>query len=178
MVTDSQKSIDFFSELSDALKDDDVVSKPLSEIVVVCLFTLQGRIVLNVMNTTYPSKHKTFVWHSYNVGPTSLTLGRRCINVIQIYWVWRNALTLGPRSRRTKIRVQSSTIDIPICFSWKGLNVLPKWWQRLSIDDRTSLCLIWAIISRIAVVAIDKFDQTFDRQCLEIRIQKSLITHV
>ena len=28
------------------------------------------------------SKHKTFVLHLYNVGPTSKTLGRRCINVI------------------------------------------------------------------------------------------------
>ena len=30
-----------------------------------------------------PSKHKTFVYYLYNVGPASKTLGRRCINVIQ-----------------------------------------------------------------------------------------------
>ena len=32
----------------------------------------------------YPSKHKTFVYHLYNVGPTSSTLVQHCINVIQI----------------------------------------------------------------------------------------------
>ena len=31
-----------------------------------------------------PSKHNIFIWHLYNVGPTSKTLGRRCTNVIQI----------------------------------------------------------------------------------------------
>ena len=30
------------------------------------------------------SKHKTFVYHLYNAGPTSLTLVQLCINVIQI----------------------------------------------------------------------------------------------
>ena len=42
-----------------------------------------------VSNMQYPSKHKTFVYHLYNVGPTSKTLGRRCTNVIQLfcaYW--------------------------------------------------------------------------------------------
>ena len=37
------------------------------------------------------STHKTFVWHLYNVGPTSKTLSRRCMNVIQMFcvcWVW------------------------------------------------------------------------------------------
>ena len=33
-----------------------------------------------------PSKHKTFVWHFYSVGPTLKTLGRRCTNVIQMFW--------------------------------------------------------------------------------------------
>ena len=34
-----------------------------------------------------PSKHKTFVQHLYNVGPTSSTLVQRCINVIQMFCV-------------------------------------------------------------------------------------------
>ena len=34
-----------------------------------------------------PSKHKTFVWYLYNVGPTSKTLGRRCSNVIQMFCI-------------------------------------------------------------------------------------------
>ena len=32
-----------------------------------------------------PSKHKTFVYHLYNVGLTSKMLGRRCINVITCF---------------------------------------------------------------------------------------------
>ena len=40
---------------------------------------------------TFPRKHKTFVQHLYNVGPSSKTLDRRCINVVQMFcvcWVW------------------------------------------------------------------------------------------
>ena len=33
------------------------------------------------------SKHKTYVQHLYNVGPTSSTLVRHCINVIQMFCV-------------------------------------------------------------------------------------------
>ena len=35
----------------------------------------------------HPSQRKTFIWHLYNVGPTSKTLGRCCINVMQIFCV-------------------------------------------------------------------------------------------
>ena len=41
------------------------------------------------------SKHKTFVWHLYNVGSTAKTLGRRFTNVIQMFcvcWVTSNKL--------------------------------------------------------------------------------------
>ena len=34
-----------------------------------------------------PSKHKTFVYHLYNVGPTSKPLGRHCTNGIQMFCV-------------------------------------------------------------------------------------------
>ena len=37
--------------------------------------------------TCVPRKHKTFVSHLYNVGPTSETLGRHCTNVIQMFCV-------------------------------------------------------------------------------------------
>ena len=33
----------------------------------------------------YPSKHKTFVWYLYNVGPTSSTLVRHCINLYKCF---------------------------------------------------------------------------------------------
>ena len=55
--------------------------------------------------TDNPSKHKTFVYHLYNNGSTSQTLGRRCINVIQMFCVcWADALqsqhlTLHDRAR-------------------------------------------------------------------------------
>ena len=34
------------------------------------------------------SKHKTFVYHLYNDGPTSSTLDQHCINVIQMFCVF------------------------------------------------------------------------------------------
>ena len=43
--------------------------------------------MLNVTCTkcqALPSKHKPFVQHLYNVGPTSSTLVQHCINVIQM----------------------------------------------------------------------------------------------
>ena len=43
------------------------------------------------------SKYKTFVQHLYNVGPTSSTLGRRCINVVQMFCV----LVLSVQARDT-----------------------------------------------------------------------------
>ena len=46
----------------------------------------------------YPSKHKTFVWPLFNVGPTSNTLGRRCTNAIQMFFVcwdlWRGKIEM------------------------------------------------------------------------------------
>ena len=44
----------------------------------------------------YYSKHKTFVWHLYNAGPTLKTWGRRCTNVIQMFCVcWATTLCLS-----------------------------------------------------------------------------------
>ena len=43
--------------------------------------------VSTALQVAYPSKHKAFVWLLKNVGPTSKTLGRRCINVIQMFCV-------------------------------------------------------------------------------------------
>ena len=40
-------------------------------------------------------RHKTFVYHLYNVGPTSKTLGRRCINVIQMFAGWVGVVLLS-----------------------------------------------------------------------------------
>ena len=38
-------------------------------------------------NPVVPSRSKTFVYHLYNVGPASKTLGRRCTNVMQMFCV-------------------------------------------------------------------------------------------
>ena len=38
-------------------------------------------------NYNIPNKHKTFVYHLYNIGPTSSTLVQRCINAIQMFCV-------------------------------------------------------------------------------------------
>ena len=40
------------------------------------------------LRDTVPSKHKTFVQHLYNVGPTSSTLDQQCIKVIQFFCVF------------------------------------------------------------------------------------------
>ena len=46
-----------------------------------------------MVNDYCPSKLKTFVWHLYNVGPTSLTLDRHCTNAIQMFCVcWGGAV--------------------------------------------------------------------------------------
>ena len=37
----------------------------------------------------HPSKHKTFVLHLYNVGPTSSTLNQLCTNVVQMFYSGR-----------------------------------------------------------------------------------------
>ena len=37
------------------------------------------------VSDSYTSKHKPFVYYFYNVGPTSKTLGRRFINVTQMF---------------------------------------------------------------------------------------------
>ena len=36
----------------------------------------------------HPSKHKTFIYHLYNVGLVSKSLGRRCTNNIQMFCVY------------------------------------------------------------------------------------------
>ena len=44
-----------------------------------------SRTASNPLPPPSPSKHKTFVSHLYNVGPTSETLGRRCTNVYKCF---------------------------------------------------------------------------------------------
>ena len=44
--------------------------------------------------TCYPSKNKTFLLHLYNVCPTSSTLVQHCTNVIQMFCVYWDGLTL------------------------------------------------------------------------------------
>ena len=70
---------------------------PLFE-VAVTPFLIQGDDMFPAPKSTYcvyrspcmePSKHKTFVYHLYNVGPTSSTLDQHCTNAIQMfcaYW--------------------------------------------------------------------------------------------
>ena len=40
-----------------------------------------------VFKSTPTKQTQTFVWHLYNVGPMSKTLGRRCINVVQMFCI-------------------------------------------------------------------------------------------
>ena len=58
-----------------------------------------------------PSEDKTFVGHLYNVGPTSSTLVRHCINVIQMFCVCWDGLQVTHvihfKSRRCQKRMRS-----------------------------------------------------------------------
>ena len=57
------------------------------------------------INSVYvPSKHKKYVWHSCNVGPTSKTLGRRCIKVIQMFCVCCNHRVVTIRDEYTGLQ--------------------------------------------------------------------------
>ena len=49
----------------------------------------------NIDPTLCPITHKTFGYHSYNVGPTSSTSVQHCINVIQMFGVYRGAELLS-----------------------------------------------------------------------------------
>ena len=61
-----------------------------------------------------PSMHKTFVWHLYNVGPTSKTLGRRCTNVIQMFCVCWEHCTIIIRPRRSVAGLMSFDIRVSV----------------------------------------------------------------
>ena len=60
-----------------------------------------------------PSKHKTFVYHLYNVGTTSKTFGRRCANVIQMFCV---------------------------CVCWADAVIKADCWESWGLRVRTPLC--------------------------------------
>ena len=84
----------------------------------------------------FPSKHKTFVKHLYNVGPTSSTSVQHCTNVIQmfcIYWVSHVLARLYSRVGLTEIFI--SRIDSGVeseglnhCLYWEmsRLKILPS----------------------------------------------------
>ena len=58
-----------------------------------------------------PSKHKTFVWHLYNVGPTSSTLVQHCTNVIQMFCVcWPAHLCPGVQ--------QTQDVESTLVYRW------------------------------------------------------------
>ena len=66
-----------------------------------------------ICHTGYiPRKHKTFVYHLYNVGPTTSTLVQHCINGIQMFCVcWP---CLCHTATDWQITVCSNTISTPI----------------------------------------------------------------
>ena len=52
-----------------------------------CLHVCRGWARKQNRETNHPSKHQTFVWHFYNVGPMSSTMVQQCANVIQMFCV-------------------------------------------------------------------------------------------
>ena len=62
---------------------------------------ISNRQIWHLPDRCLPSKHKTFVYHLYNVGPTSSTLVQHCINVIQMFcvcWLWDLSPWMGSYS--------------------------------------------------------------------------------
>ena len=49
---------------------------------------LKSDVQVDTIILQHPSKHEAFVYHLYSVGPTSSTLVQRCINVIQVLYVY------------------------------------------------------------------------------------------
>ena len=47
--------------------------------------TVHADVFIVIVMYEVPSKHKTFVQHLYNIGPTSSTLVQLCTNVIQMF---------------------------------------------------------------------------------------------
>ena len=65
------------------------------------------------MNNVYkhPSKHKTYIYHLYNVGLVSKTLGRRCTNNIQmfcVYWTRDNNIIVNHVAKYKETASKSS----------------------------------------------------------------------
>ena len=60
-----------------------------------------------------PSKHKTFVYYLYNVGPTSTTLGRRCFSSAGPRHMrrWTNAGSMLGRRRRRRSYIHPALVQ-------------------------------------------------------------------
>ena len=96
---------------------------------------------------SYPSEHWTFVWHLYNVGPTSKTLGRRCTNGIQMFCdrVPANAkhlyniyIMLDQRRRRWAGSVQD-VIEM-FCVCWDVTSMAAHWWVSVVSEGQGREC--------------------------------------
>ena len=94
-----------------------------------------------------PSKHKTFLSHLCNVGPTSKTLGRRCTNVIQmfcLYWECPLAINLNinhfPKQNR-----DLQNCNYPSC-RWKS-SIVWVWAYHVSTIREPSIIhhLLWTL---------------------------------
>ena len=90
-----------------------------------------------------PSKHEAFVYHLYNVEPTSKTLGRRFINVIQMFCVYWVSL----RMENLVVLYSDWTLDGSINRILNNLSTDKEhlYYKNLNIQDvllaRFSLCL-------------------------------------
>ena len=61
-------------------------------VVVLCF---SGMIWCTTLCPKLPNKHRTFMWHLCNVGPTLKSLGRHCIDVVCVFcahWVYNNSI--------------------------------------------------------------------------------------
>ena len=63
-----------------------------------CWPNIISRLIQLLEIQLWSSKHKTFVYHLHNVGPTSSTLAQHCINVMQMFCVYLDVSILPAQS--------------------------------------------------------------------------------
>ena len=104
---------------------------------------------LCLMGCVQLSKHKTFVLHLYNVGPTSETLGRRCTNLKQMFLcllgiaaglvLTQCLLNVGPASpvlASIDFLGHSEYFMLPVPACWRyGPNALNQSWVNVGLPS-------------------------------------------
>ena len=113
-----------------------------------------------------PSKHKTFVQHLYNVGPTSSTLVHHCTNITQMFcvcWVSRSTTFI-----RSPINIEPESMPtVDSLLKWL-MNILHDWpLETLSVYT-SSVCTLMTSQGSDAVTSIFKCNSSNTSKSLRL----------